>query len=112
MTHPNAVKGKVAERAVVAWLRSQGWPHAERSRAGWVDDRGDIDGIPGVVVEIKNEQRIRLAAYLDELAHEMDNAGADTGVAIVKRRGTADVGQWYAVMPVTLWAELLRESGR
>ena len=112
MTHPNKVKGSAAERAVVTWLRANGYRYAERTRAGWQDDRGDIDGLPGVCVEVKNEKRIDLPQYLRELATEMENGRADTGVVIVKKRGTSDPGQWYAVMPADLWLALLKESGR
>lgn len=112
MAHPNKVKGSAAERAVAQFLRENGYPYAERTRAGWTDDRGDIDGLPGVCIEVKNEKRIDLPQYLRELAREMENAKADTGVVIVKRRGVADAGQWYAVLPVALWVDLIKETGR
>ena len=112
MTHPNKRKGTAAENAVVRWLRDHGWIHAERVRAGWTNDHGNIDGLPGVTIEVKNEQRIDLAGYMGELEVEMDNGNCDTGVVVVKRRGQSDVGEWYAVMPVRLWAQLIRESGR
>ena len=112
MTHPNKIKGSAAERAVAAWLRENGYPYAERTRAGWTDDRGDIDGLPGVCIEVKNEKRIDLPQYLRELAREIENARADTGVVIVKRRGISDAGQWYAVLPAGLWLALIKETGR
>ena len=43
MTSPQKRKGNSAELAVAKWLREWGWVNAERSRAGWQDDRGDID---------------------------------------------------------------------
>jgi len=30
---------------------------------------------------------------------------------IVKKRGTADVGEAYAVMPVRMWADLMKQAG-
>ena len=45
MAHPNKRKGNRAELLVAKWLQRCGWIHAERSRAGWTDDRGDIDGM-------------------------------------------------------------------
>ena len=91
------------------WLNRLGWTGAERSRAGWTDDRGDIDGIPGVCIEVKNEKRIDLPGYLRELEVEMKNAKAWAGAVIVKRRGSSDPADWYAVMPAQKWAELLLE---
>ena len=107
MTSSQKRKGSAAELAVAKWLRKLGWIHAERSRAGWTDDRGDIDGMPGVCIEVKNEKRIDLPGYLRELEVEMANAMAWTGAVIVKRRGSTNVDDWYAVMPAKVWAELL-----
>ena len=109
MTSPQKRKGSAAELAVAKWLNRLGWVHAERSRAGWTDDRGDIDGIPGVCIEVKNEKRIDLPGYLRELEVEMRNAKAWAGAVIVKRRGSTDPADWYAVMPAQKWAELLLE---
>ena len=107
MTSPQKRKGSAAELAVAKWLRKLGWIHAERSRAGWQDDRGDIDGMPGVVVEVKNEKRIDIPGYLRELEVEMENAKAWTGTVIIKRRGSTNVDDWYAVMPAKIWGELM-----
>ena len=107
MTSSQKRKGSAAELAVAKWLRKLGWIHAERSRAGWTDDRGDIDGMPGVCIEVKNEKRIDLPGYLRELEVEMKNAMAWTGTVIVKRRGSTNVDDWYAVMPAKVWGELM-----
>jgi hypothetical protein len=107
VTSPQKRKGSAAELAVAKWLRKLGWIHAERSRAGWQDDRGDIDGMPGVVVEVKNEKKFDLPGYLRELEVEMENAKAWTGTVIIKRRGSTNVDDWYAVMPAKIWGELM-----
>jgi hypothetical protein len=107
VTSPQKRKGSAAELAVAKWLRKLGWIHAERSRAGWTDDRGDIDGMPGVCIEIKAEKKFDLPGYLRELEVEMENAKAWTGTVIIKRRGSMNVDDWYAVMPAKIWAELL-----
>ena len=107
MTSPQKRKGSAAELAVAKWLRKLGWIHAERSRAGWTDDRGDIDGMPGVCIEVKNEKKIDLPGYLRELEVEIANAQAWTGTVIVKRRGSMNVDNWYAVMPAKIWGELM-----
>ena len=105
---PEKRKGSAAELRVVKWLRENGWIHAERSRAGWQDDRGDVDGLPGVVVEVKNQKRIDLPGWLDELEVECRNAKAWTGVLVVKRRGSTDPDDWYCVMPGYRWIDLMR----
>lgn len=105
-------RGRAAENAVVEWLRSHGRPYVERRRLTGTHDCGDLTGIPGVVVEVKATKSIDLAGFVDELEDEMINADAETGVVIIKRRGTTDVGNWYAVMPASVWLQLLEEAGR
>jgi hypothetical protein len=107
VTSPQKRKGSAAELAVAKWLRKLGWIHAERSRAGWQNDRGDIDGMPGVCIEVKAEKKIDIPGYLRELEIEIENAKAWTGTVIIKRRGSMNVDDWYAVMPAKIWAELL-----
>jgi hypothetical protein len=107
LTSPQKRKGSAAELAVAKWLRKLGWIHAERSRAGWTDDRGDIDGMPGVCIEVKAEKKIDIPGYLRELEVEIENAKAWTGTVIIKRRGSTNVEDWYAVMPAKIWGELM-----
>lgn len=111
MTPRSKAKGSAAERALVDYLRRQGWPYAERRLAGATNDRGDVAGMPGVVVEVKNCERTELAAWVDEAATEQANDGADYGVVIHKRRGRGDPGQWFLTMPVAQGLRLLRAAG-
>ena len=111
MSTPSKRKGSAWELAIVKYLVDQGWKHAERRIAGSNIDKGDVYGIIGCVIEAKNEKRIDLAGYMKELQVEMVNAKADTGVAIVKKRGTTSVGDAYAVMPVEIWVKLMKDAG-
>jgi Holliday junction resolvase len=112
MTTPQKRKGSQYERDVVKWLRSMGYPCAERAYgAGRHDDVGDIDGINGVVIECKNEKAIRIPQYLRELEDEMTHADAETGVVLIKKRGTSNISESYAVMPAELWVNLLKQAG-
>lgn len=105
-------KGSQAERDVARWLNQHGYPYAERSYgAGRPDDVGDIDGIPGLCIEVKNHKTLALAAWLNELEVEVENARASHGVLVVKRRGRADPGNWYAIMTLQNWTELAKEAG-
>lgn len=111
MSTPSKRKGSAWELAISKYLVEQGWKHAERRIAGATLDKGDIYGIIGCVIEAKNEKRIDLAGYIKELEVECANAKATTGVAIVKKRGTTNVGDAYAVMTVDIWVRLMREAG-
>lgn len=111
MTSRNKAKGSGAERAVVEHLRANGFPHAERRLAGSSKDRGDIAGVPAVVIEVKNCERIDLAGWIDEAIVEQANDGADYGMVWHKRRGRGEAGQWYATMPAAQIVRLLRQAG-
>ncbi len=104
-------KGTAAETAVVNWLVSKGRNHVERRSLNGSNDRGDIAGLPGVVIEVKNHKEIKLSQWIKELEAEMHNDKADTGVIIHKKTGTTDVGMWYATLPVSVWFKLLEEAG-
>lgn len=93
-------KGTAGESAVVAYLRTAGFPYAERLALQGGKDRGDITGIPGIVIEVKAVQEYAFNSWLREARTERDNAGADFGIVVAKPRmvGTTRTGQWYGLM--------------
>ena len=98
----NRRKGHDAERAVARWLRDNGWPGAERAvRTGYagvtrsIADPGDITGTPGIVWQIKDCAREQIAPWLTETEQQREDADAEHGVLVVRRRGAADVGRWW-----------------
>lgn len=111
MTNRNKIAGSAAERAVVNYLRAEGFPHAERRLAGAQKDRGDIAGIPGVAIEVKSGARVELAQWLDEASVERDNDHADLGVVWHRRRGIGSAGAWFVTMDGATFARMLHELG-
>lgn len=90
----------------IRFLIPNGFPHAElRNQAGQYD-KGDITGIPAVVIECKggkaaeNASDGQVAAWMVETERERINAKADIGVLVMKRKaiGAANAGQWWAVV--------------
>lgn len=112
MTTPSKRKGDAHERAIAEYLQACGWKYAERrGGAGATLDKGDVNGILGCTIEAKDEKRHNFSGYLTELADEMRNAKAETGVVVVKKRGTTNVGDYYALMPMHVWVELMKKAG-
>lgn len=99
-------KGTTAEREVVRYLQ-QWWPAAERRALSGNKDKGDVAGIPGLVIEVKAAARPMLAAWERETLTEMANAEASTCLLVVKRPYKG-VAQWDAYMPVGLLGSALR----
>lgn len=107
MNKPKAI-GTRAESAVVAFLRANGWPSAERRALRGTQDAGDITGIPGLCIEVKGGDAARNASdnqievWLAEAERERKAANADVGMLILQRRGIgpANAGRWWAILPL------------
>jgi len=104
-------KGTAWESKIVDYLRGTGVPHAERRAANGSKDRGDIAGIPGVVVEAKSAARVELAAWLAEAETERANDGAALAVVWHKRRGKTSAGDGYVTMTGATLIQLLTAAG-
>lgn len=107
-------KGTAAESAVVSFLRTQGFPHAERLALQGGKDRGDLTGIPGIVIEVKACQEYSFNSWLKEAVAERDNAMAAYGIVVAKPRlvGTTRTNAWYALMYSIDYQALLVEAAR
>lgn len=117
MPNANKAKGDAFEREIMEWLRAHGFPYAERTRAGRLEDQGDIHlrsgvGIaPGVIVQAKKVKRPEWTKWLEQVCRQRDAARADHGALVVKRWGVADPGQQLVVMTVAEWAQIMRQLG-
>lgn len=100
MSTKSKAKGTTAEREVVRYLQNW-WSAAERRALSGNKDKGDVAGIPGVVIEVKAAARLELAAWRRETWTEMQNAGAKHCILVVKRPRKS-VAHWDAFIPHTL----------
>ena len=100
MSHPNKVKGTRFESEAGAYLGVK--------RIGAVygnQDQGDLEDSL-FVMECKNENRIDLAGYMDQLMAEYRRASTKPfAVAIVKRRHKP-IDDAYAVMPLWMFRKI------
>lgn len=90
-------RGTVWESAICRFLAPR-FPSVERRALGGSNDRGDIAGLPQLVIEAKHVARLDLSGWLDEAETERDNDGARYGAVWVKRRGTTNPGRAYVLM--------------
>ena len=106
-------KGPRFEQDVVTYLRRAFGEAVERRVMGGRNDRGDVAGLfwrgKPFVVEIKNRNRVELAAWMDELETECGNADTDLGAVVFHRkgRGAKSMGDQYALMDLRTLAILL-----
>ena len=108
-------KGTACEVAILKYVRANGFPWAERLALSGAADCGDISLLPGrlIVLEAKAHASAAtgqpgatlLAEWMRQTETERDNAGADHGLLVVKRKGTTDPSKWFAYLdPSTLYA--------
>lgn len=97
------------EQQVADYLATNGFPYAERRHTNGPKDRGDIAGVPGWTLEAKAERTMDVAGALNESAKEAANAGTRWHAAILKRRRRS-IADAYVVLPLYLFAELVRED--
>ncbi|WP_068059286.1 hypothetical protein [Nocardia xishanensis] len=117
MTSKQKRKGDEFERQQRDFYRLAGFPHAERTRAGYERDGGDIHldptvGLaPGVIAQCKNVVTPRWTEWVTGLREQTETAGAEVGFIAWKRRGVGWPGDQLAIMPMTEFLELLRRAG-
>jgi hypothetical protein len=107
----NRRRGAVAERALVTWLRENGFPQAERAvRTGYrvsgreSADLGDVTGMPGIVVQVTDrddlDQDAVLTRRLSDTERQRAAANADVGLLVQRRRGTTNPSRWWVWLQV------------
>jgi hypothetical protein len=102
MANPSGQKGTKGESDRVKYLRGRGWRYATRIPKAGARDKGDIilDQAVPVMVESKETRSFTPAAFIKEMDVQIANAEAEFGFVIWKKRGTTDVGQYYALTTV------------
>jgi len=105
--NPQKAKGDRAELEAAAHLMQVlGLPVRRKLGAGRQDDTGDLDGIPGHVVQVASWADTAAAARIKppEAEQQRVNAQADHAATMVRFRG----GTWRIVLTVEQWARYLR----
>jgi hypothetical protein len=100
--------GREAERKVADFLDAEGVPAFLPYNAGF-EDEGDIHGVSPFVLQVK-DYRDLLAAIRDGVAgalRQKVRADEPFGAAVVRRPGKG-VGEWYVVLPLREFADVLR----
>lgn len=103
-------KGRAWENAVAGWLRSHGFPLAQRRE--YLDaNLGDIEGVPGWSLEAKAAGTLSLGAWVEQAQRQAENAGVDRYAVVVKRHGRASPKDAFIVMSMSEWARWAKETG-
>lgn len=92
-------KGTKAETAVIKLMREMGWPHVERRSLQGENDRGDVTGIVGVVIEVKAEAKPSFGVYCKEALIEANNDGGSIPI-VVWKKPFKNVRKWVSMIPL------------
>lgn len=111
MVNRSKIKGTCWESEGVRVLHEEGATGAERRALAGILDRGDIAGLPGVVIEMKAERPYDLAGWIAEVEAERRNDGSDVGFVWAKRIGKTSGRDGYFIMVPEVGFHLLRAAG-
>jgi hypothetical protein len=104
-------KGTSFETFVVNYL-TKFYPHVERRTLHGINDKGDITGTdPRLVWECKNHKTLNFSGWLHEAQTERDNANAELGIVVAKRRSYGNPADQYAVLRLEDLLTLLKKAG-
>lgn len=110
MANPSKAKGDRGELEAAALLtEALGLPVRRKLGAGRADDTGDLDGVPGHVVQVANWADTAAAARVKPPAAEQQriNAQADHAASLIRFKG----GNWRVVLTLEQWARYLQAMG-
>ncbi len=108
-TNPSKEKGSRFEVEVVEYLRANGFPHVERRAMRGIRDTGDVSGLPGWVLELKNCRAMSLGEWVAEAEKEAKNAGFGAFWAVVHKRRQKSAAGAYVTLSLATFAELLAQ---
>jgi len=107
MTNPQKQKGDRAELEAAALLTDLlGVPVRRKLGAGRIDDTGDLDGVPGHVVQVASWADTAAAARVKpkEAEQQRINAQATHAATLVRFRG----GTWRVVLSLEQWSRYIK----
>ncbi|MEU2002029.1 hypothetical protein ACH47B_13140 [Rhodococcus sp. NPDC019627] len=117
MANRMKAKGDRYERDLREWLRGNGFPGCERTKAGYERDAGDLHldpvlGVgPAVICQAKDVKTPLWSEWLEGLDEQIGEARAEVGFLSVKRSRPGKKPLNLFVMPLEGGVELLRKAG-
>lgn len=110
-TRTAKAKGRAFENSIVEYFTKAGWPYTERRRLAGSRDKGDVAGVPAVMVEAKACKEYSLPAWMREVDEQTKHAKAAIGVLWMKLVGKRSASEGLVVMRPETFIRLLREAG-
>lgn len=99
-------KGKRGEREWAIFCREQGYDcHRTAQYRGNTGAAGDVEGLPGIHIEVKRTESLRPWDYMGQAAHDAAEAGKGELPIVAWKRNDYP---WMVIMRAGDWFELYR----
>ncbi len=104
-------KGTKGETDRVNYFKSRGWKYATRIPKAGAKDKGDLilDQAVPVMIESKETKSFTPSTFIAEMEAQIINSDAKFGFVVVKKKGTTDVGKYYAITTVDHMMNLIEQ---
>lgn len=99
--------GTEFETATVNYLHANGFPAAVRTGSAAYGD-GDITGIPGIVLENKNQARMDLSGWLNQATKSANRREKNEVPIVVHKRRGKNVSQAYCTLSLESLVKLIK----
>lgn len=107
MTINSKQKGARFERALAAFFRSQGYDARRTAQyCGNTGDASDVVGLPGIHVEAKHCEQMRLYEWISQAIRDAEAGGGQTLPAVFHKKNNAEI---LVTMRIDDWFHLYRE---
>lgn len=101
------VKGARFERALAAFFRSQGYEARRTAQyCGNTGDASDVVGLPGIHVEAKHVEQMRLYEWMAQAKRDAEAGGGNVLPAVFHKKNHAEI---LVTMTIDDWFNLYRE---
>jgi hypothetical protein len=100
-------RGTKFETDTVNYLHEQSFPAAVRTGSAAYGD-GDITGIPGIVIENKDQARIDLSGWLNQATKSADRRDKNEIPIVVHKRRGKNVSQAYCTLSLESLVKLIK----
>lgn len=101
-------KGARFERTLASKFREYGYSNARRTAqyCGNTGDASDVVGLPGIHVEAKHAEAMRLYDWIDQAKRDAAASGKDVLPAVFHKKNNAEI---LVTMTLEDWMNLYRE---
>lgn len=102
-------RGYQSQKLVAQYLAANGFPYAESAGAG--RSGTDVTGVVGVDIEVKARRGFPISEAMKQQRNRAKNGVIPVAILRLDGSGPADIENWPAIVPLSVFVALLKEAG-